>query len=159
MDDDLPLSTTLEVRDRCLCLYVQRAARMLARRFDEALRPLDITNGQFSLLMSLDRPMGPRISDLVPLLGMDRTTLTAALKPLQRRGLVTVLPDEKDARARRLTLTDAGRDTLKAALPIWRSTHNAVDQMLNQPDGITLRQDLMALAQPTVPVEGESDNS
>ncbi|HAJ19236.1 MAG TPA: MarR family transcriptional regulator, partial [Rhodospirillaceae bacterium] len=52
MDDDLPLSTTLEVRDRCLCLYVQRAARMLARRFDEALRPLDITNGQFSLLMS-----------------------------------------------------------------------------------------------------------
>ena len=49
--------------------------------------------------MSLNRPNGPRISDLVPLLGMDRTTLTAALKPLQRRGLVTVLPDEKDARA------------------------------------------------------------
>ncbi|HAJ19235.1 MAG TPA: hypothetical protein DCL95_04110, partial [Rhodospirillaceae bacterium] len=61
---------------------------------------------------------------------MDRTTLTAALKPLQRRGLVTVQPDEKDARARRLTLTDAGRDTLKAALPIWRRTHDAVDQML-----------------------------
>ena len=87
------------------------------------------------------------------------TTLTAALKPLQRRGLVTVLPDEKDARARRLTLTDAGRDTLKAALPIWRRTHDAVDQLLQQPDGVALRQDLMALAQPNQSVEGESHNS
>jgi hypothetical protein len=52
MDPDLPLSTTHEVRDRCLCLHVQRAARALARRFDEALQPLALTNGQFSLLMA-----------------------------------------------------------------------------------------------------------
>ncbi|MGY9048311.1 MAG: MarR family winged helix-turn-helix transcriptional regulator, partial [Rhodobacterales bacterium] len=106
MDPDLPLSATLDVRDHCLCLYTQRAARALARRFDTAFRPLGITNGQFSLLMSLNRPEGPRIGDLVPLLGMDRTTLTAALKPLERRGLVLLQPDKKDARARRLTLTD-----------------------------------------------------
>jgi hypothetical protein len=47
--------TTLLVRDSCLCLHVQRAARALARRFDEALRPVQLTNGQFSLLMSLNR--------------------------------------------------------------------------------------------------------
>jgi hypothetical protein len=50
-----PYETTLLVRDCCLCLHVQRAARALARRFDDAFRPLDLTNGQFSLLMSLNR--------------------------------------------------------------------------------------------------------
>lgn len=146
MDPNLPLAATHEVRDRCLCLHVQRAARALARRFDEALRPFGLTNGQFSLLMSLNRPDGPRISDLVPLLGMDRTTLTAALKPLERRGLVRSAPDAKDARARRLALTDEGRATLKAALPIWRSTHDAVDAALSAVGPDDLRQGLKDLA-------------
>ncbi len=130
MDPDLPIERTHEVRDRCLCLHVQRAARQLARRFDEALRPHGLTNGQFSLLMSLNRPDGPRISDLVPLLGMDRTTLTAALKPLERRGLIKSGRDDKDARARRLWLTDEGRAVVKAAYPVWSDTHDAIDAAL-----------------------------
>ena len=130
MDPDLPLSTTLEVRDRCLCLHTQRAARVIARLFDEALRPHGLTNGQFSLLMALNRPDGPRITDLVPLLGMDRTTLTAALKPLTARGLVAHVRDRGDRRSRRLGLTDAGRDALKVALPAWRATHDALDRRL-----------------------------
>jgi hypothetical protein len=60
---EVPFSTTLLVRDCCLCLHVQRAARALARRFDAALKPVGLTTGQFSLLMSLNRPdlpTGPR---------------------------------------------------------------------------------------------------
>src|SRR5246127_2613989 len=86
----LPFETTLRVRDCCLCLHVQRAARALARRFDEALRPVSLTNGQFSLLMSLNRPEPPPMAPVAAQLAMDRTTLTAALKPLERRGLVAV---------------------------------------------------------------------
>ena len=84
----VPYETTLMVRDCCLCLHVQRAARALARRFDEALRLLELTNGQFSLLMSLNRPKPPGIGPVAALLAMDRTTLTAALKPLERRDLL-----------------------------------------------------------------------
>ena len=84
----VPFSTTLRVKDSCLCLHMQRAARELARRFDEALRPLALTNGQFSLLMSLNRPEPPRMGAVAMLLAMDRTTLTAALKPLERRRLL-----------------------------------------------------------------------
>ena len=51
---ELPYPCTLEVRDACLCLHVQRAARALARRFDEAFRPLDLTNGR-DLANLLDR--------------------------------------------------------------------------------------------------------
>jgi DNA-binding MarR family transcriptional regulator len=135
MRDDLPLSVTLEVRDRCLCLYVQRAARALARRFDEALRPYGVTSGQFSLLMSLNRPSPPTISEVAQFLAMDRTTLTANLKPLERRKLIKIVVDENDRRSRRLGITSAGRDKLAAALPVWRRTHDEVDaQLSGSPD-------------------------
>src|SRR5208283_5749540 len=101
-----PFETTLLVCDSCLCLHVQRAARALGRRFDEALRPLGLTNGQFSLLMSLNRPEPPPMGPVASLLAMDRTTLTAALKPLQRRGLVKVSQDPADRRSRILQLTN-----------------------------------------------------
>ncbi len=117
----------MEVRDACVCLYVQRAARVLARRFDEALRPVGLTSGQFSLLMSLNRPESPTIAPVAELLGLDRTTLTAALKPLARDGLVVIAPDADDRRSRRLTLTAKGHEALLAALPIWRAEHAAVE--------------------------------
>ncbi|NIA70545.1 MarR family transcriptional regulator [Pelagibius litoralis] len=146
MRDDLPLSVTHEVRDRCLCLHLQRAARAIGRRFDEALRPVDLTNGQYSILVSLNRPEAPRIGDVAYLLAMDRTTLTANLKPLERRGLLTVSPDPQDRRSRRLQLTDAGRDLLVQAVPLWRSTHDGVDRILHDKDGAVLRADLLALS-------------
>src|ERR1700748_792709 len=100
-----PLEFTLRVRDTCLCLHVQRAARALARRFDEALRPVGLTQGQFSLLTSLNRPEPPTMGAVADLLALDRTTLTVNLKPLQRRGLVQVTVDPQDRRSRRLILT------------------------------------------------------
>ena len=146
MSADLPLAVTHEVRDRCLCLHLQRAARALARRFDEGLRPHGLTNGQFSLLMALNRPGAPRITDLVALLAMDRTTLTAALKPLERRGLLTIVPDASDRRNRRLLLTDLGRDRLTEALPVWRAAHAALDGVLAVADLDELRRNLRRLS-------------
>src|ERR1700693_4381504 len=120
---DVPFSTTLLVRDTCLCLHVQRAARALARRFDEALRPVGLTNGQFSLLMSLKRPEPTNVAQFAALRAMDHTPLTANLKPLERRGFVQVTTEEKDKRRRLLALTPSGRSTLAAPLPIWQQTH------------------------------------
>ncbi len=127
---ELPLAVTHHVRDHCLCLHVQRAARALARRFDEALRPLELTNGQFSLLMSLNRPEPPTIGSVAELLAMDRTTLTAALKPLERRGLVKVSIDKKDKRSRRLALTADGGRVLSEAYPIWQQAHAEIDRAI-----------------------------
>lgn len=145
MSNPVPFATTLHVRDTCLCLHVQRAARALARRFDEALRPLDLTNGQFSLLMSLNRPDPPGMGPVAALLAMDRTTLTAALKPLERRGLVAVAPDPADRRSRRLRLTEAGLALLAQAVPIWERTHAAIDQDVGIAEMDQLRRSLRAL--------------
>lgn len=145
MREDLPIAVTHEVRDRCLCLHLQRAARAIGRRFDEALKPVGLSHGQYSLLIALNRPEAPRISDVARLLAMDRTTLTANLKPLERRGLLAVVADTGDQRVRRLVLTDAGRDVLVRAVPIWRNTHEEVDALVTPGRPDTLRSDLLAL--------------
>jgi DNA-binding MarR family transcriptional regulator len=141
----VPFETTLHVRDTCLCLHLQRAARVVARKFDEVLRPLGITQGQFSLLMSLNRPEPPTMGSVADLLAMDRTTLTANLKPLERRGLVAVTIDEADRRSRRLALTRQGRALLAAAVPIWKRTHAALERRVKR-SADALRSDLMALS-------------
>lgn len=138
----LPRHVTLEVRDTCLCLHTQRAARALARHFDEVFRPLGLTNGQFSLMMSLNRPHPPVMGEVASFLAMDRTTLTAALKSLARRGLVEVRPDESDRRSRRLILTPAGRALLAKAYPLWKEAHAAIDGGLAPSDPDRLRADL-----------------
>ena len=143
---NVPFETTLHVRDNCLCLATQRAARALARRFDEALRPAGLTSGQFSLLMALNWPQPPSIGQVAALLAMDRTTLTANLKPLERRGLVETAVDSDDRRGRRLILTKAGHRALRSALPIWKRTHKEVDGLTAETDGDSLRAGLRALA-------------
>ncbi|MCI5077498.1 MarR family transcriptional regulator [Oricola sp.] len=141
---DFPYESTLEVRDTCMCLHLQRAARAVARRFDEAFRPLGLTNGQFSILMSLNRPEAPVMGDVARLLALDRTTLTANLKPLERRGLVEIRPDADDRRSRRLKLTKDGEQLLLQAHPIWRDTHADLDSQIDDPQ--RLRDDLLKLA-------------
>lgn len=142
----VPFETTLRVRDCCLCLHVQRAARSLARRFDEALRPLGLTNGQFSLLMSLNRPEPPDMASVASLLAMDRTTLTAALKPLERRGLLNIIADPADRRIRRMKLTPEGRTLLASAVPVWESTSSEVEARLPDGDPDRLRRNLRSLS-------------
>jgi DNA-binding MarR family transcriptional regulator len=86
--------------------------------------------------------MGP----VAELLAMDRTTLTAALKPLERRGLVRVEPSPTDGRARILVLTADGCETLAAAVSIWQETHAEVEERLVALDPDALRTALTLLA-------------
>ncbi|WP_113464366.1 MarR family winged helix-turn-helix transcriptional regulator [Brucella intermedia] len=143
---DVPFETTLLVRDTCLCLHVQRAARALARRFDDALRPVGLTNGQFSLLMSLNRPVPPPMKPVAELLAMDQTTLTAALKPLQRQGWVEIIVNPDDRRERLLQLTPEGKATLAAAVPIWKATHLDIEKQLVNGNGDEVRRNLLVMS-------------
>lgn len=143
---DVPFETTLLVRDTCLCLHVQRAARALARRFDDALRPAGLTNGQFSLMMSLNRPAPPPMKPVAELLAMDQTTLTAALKPLQRQGWIEIVVNPNDRRERLLQLTQEGKAALAAAVPIWKATHAEIEKQLISGNGDEIRHNLLVLS-------------
>ncbi len=144
MSNAADYAATLHVRDTCLCLHAQRAARALARRFDEAFRPLGLTSGQYSLLHSLNRPTPASLGQVAEVLAMDRSTVTANLKPLERRGLVGVSIDPDDRRGRRAALTEAGRALLAQAMPIWVEEHARVEQELKA-DAELLRDGLRSL--------------
>jgi DNA-binding MarR family transcriptional regulator len=96
--------------------------------------------------MSLNRAEPPTMGQVSALLAMDRTTLTANLKPLERRELVSLTVDAADRRARRMRLTPAGRKVLAAAVPIWEATHAETEQLLDGSSPDRLRADLRALS-------------
>jgi DNA-binding MarR family transcriptional regulator len=141
----IPYSTTIHVKDTCLCLHAQRAARALARHFDTALKPAGLTNQQFSLMMALNRPEPPGMGPVARLLAMDRTTLTAALKPLSARGWVSVEQDPKDKRGKLLRLTAAGTTALAGAVPIWKQLHSEIEAGMTS-DPAALRQGLLEVS-------------
>ena len=118
------------VKAQCNCLALRRAARQVARRYDEALKPLELSNGQFSILAALGQMEMAGTQRIGEVLGMDRTTVTAALKPLQRRDLVEQVASEADLRTRSVRLTRAGRRLLDQALPLWAQVQSLVEAEL-----------------------------
>lgn len=86
------------------------------------------------------------MAQVAALLAMDRTTLTANLKPLERSGFVVSRAGEKDRRQRVLVLTGAGRAALAAAVPIWQRTHQLIEAELGDSSADRLRADLVALS-------------
>ena len=147
MHDDVPLETTRHILDHCLGLHLQHAARAVARRFDEALRPLNLTNGQFELFVLLGRTPAGRIAAVAERLGRDRTTITAILKPLTQRGLVAVTVNPGDSRCRTLTLTPADKDLLPAAIPIWGRFHARTEHLFAKDEADLLRRSPTVLSQ------------
>ena len=129
----------------CFSLALRRAARAVSRQYDEAFAPLALNNGQFSMLTLL-AGLGPvRIQKVAETLAMDRTTVTAALKPLQRRKLVRVAVAGDDARAREVVLTPAGHALLHKAMPLWRVQQERLKKMLSAEDAEALRAHLERL--------------
>lgn len=143
--DILPRETVHHIRDTCLCLAAQRAARRLARRFDAVLKPFGLTNGQFSLMVALNQPEPPPIGRLAPFLGMDPSTLTAAVKPLARRGLLTVEPDPDDRRTRRLRIAPEGVALMRQAVEVWRTEHATLEAEMDADLSESLRQGLAGI--------------
>ena len=86
------------------------------------------------------------MGQVASLLAMDRTTLTAAVKPLERRGLLKVKSDPKDRRSRILILTEKGRTLLSRALPVWQSTHEEIEKNAPAIDWNAFRENLRAVS-------------
>ena len=121
----------------------------MARRFDGALKASGLTNGQFSLLMSLNRPdHAPlaTIGSVAELLGMDRTTVSAAVRILSRRALLTLETQPRDRRNKILKLTQNGRQALATALPVWTEEHEKIDDEMGAGTTDRLRRDLRSIS-------------
>jgi DNA-binding MarR family transcriptional regulator len=142
----IPFEITRIVQANCLCLHVQRASRAIGRMFDDAFRPYGLTNFQFSLLMMLNRPSPPTIGTLAENLAMDRTTMTANLKLLERRRLLTVRRDDNDSRVKLVTLTSAGHSLLAKCVERWQAANDAMRTRVSANELSSLYANLDAIA-------------
>ena len=105
--------------DECNCLAVRQAARHITQFYDQFLAPSGLRTTQFSILAKLRR-LGPMtINALAEELVMDRTTLGRNILPLEREGLIAVVPAERDRRSKELQLTDEGAARLRSATNGW----------------------------------------
>jgi DNA-binding MarR family transcriptional regulator len=122
----------------CTCLRLRKAARRVSQIYDRALEPFGLTVTQYGLIGHIAALDGIGIAALAAKMVMDPTTLTRNLKPLLRQGLLVLVPDARDRRARRLHLTEAGRQALVKAKPAWVGAQVHVEQLLGERDAPAL---------------------
>jgi DNA-binding MarR family transcriptional regulator len=113
----------------CICATARMAARSLTRVYDRALEPAGIRTSQFSILARLLEEGPLSVTHLAGRLAMDRTTLARDLRPLERRGLVSVSVGT-DRRVRIAELTAAGHRLVDEVRPLWRGVQREVRSQL-----------------------------
>jgi DNA-binding MarR family transcriptional regulator len=115
----------------CTCANLRKAARSVTKAFDDALRPFDLRATQFTLLATLSNTKKRPLTQLADALGMDRTTLTRNLQPLDRRGLIRI-ESEKDLRVKNVSITQGGHKLFEDALPEWEKMQRKISGKLGQ---------------------------
>ncbi len=135
-------STPLEVISRdCACFTLRRGARAITQLYDGALAPTGVRATQFTLLVALARAGAIPFTKLAGVLGMDRTTLTRNVAPLERDGLLTI-GSGADRRVKLVTITDKGRKALARAIPRWEDAQRQVTGHIGPARWDAVRQDI-----------------
>ncbi len=139
-------TTPTPTEDPCLCFSLRKAARTISREYDQHLKPAGLKTTQFTLL-SMTASRGPlSITELAEQLGMERTSLSRTLRPLEAKGYVQVSP-EGYKRTRLVEITRAGRRQLETALPLWAQAQRTVQTRLGVEQASELRE-LLSLTEP-----------
>jgi DNA-binding MarR family transcriptional regulator len=106
----------------CASYQIRRLSRQITQAYDRHLSACGLTTTQFALLTAINTNGPVAVTALAEALGMDRTTLTRLIKPLEREGLVMIAPS-KDRRIRVVALTDGGRERFERGIPHWKDAY------------------------------------
>jgi DNA-binding MarR family transcriptional regulator len=120
-----------QVVSTCACFNLRKASRAVTQHFDGILEPSGLLITQFTILVAVEMAKAGTINELAEVLGMDRTTLTRNLKPLEREGWLKSEPGQ-DQRTRVVSLTTDGEAALVKALPLWKKAQKDVEETLGQ---------------------------
>ena len=122
----------------CYCAALRAATRKTTALYDEALAPAGIGLAQFSLMRRVERAGAVSLTELARLAELDRSTVGRNVKVLERMGLVTEVI-AADQRETAVALTEAGRETLRRARPLWQDAQRRVEAAIGAERAETLR--------------------
>jgi DNA-binding MarR family transcriptional regulator len=114
-----------ELLTECACFDLRRATRAVSRMYDDFLRDAGLNITQFSLLRMICAQKEPSISTLGGHMVMDRTSISRALAPLERDGLIHSRSGV-DKRIRMVSATNKGRRLVEDVEPKWREAQEAL---------------------------------
>jgi DNA-binding MarR family transcriptional regulator len=114
-----------KITETCVMQHLRKTARGVTQLYEESLKEVGLTAGQFSTLVAVARNDSIALTPLAEELGMDRTTLTRALAPMERNGWVVTATRDGDARVRTVRLTEEGRVLLSEATSRWQAAQDA----------------------------------
>ena len=113
----------------CFCLASRQAARKITRLYDSYMQESGIRITQFTILSQLmlrgEMPMGR----LAGILGMERTTLTRNLTPLEQQKWISIKAGD-DPRARMIGITAQGRSVGRRSFPFWSKAQAHIGKLL-----------------------------
>jgi DNA-binding MarR family transcriptional regulator len=105
------------------------ASRAVTRLYDEMLRSCGLRATQLAILVAVGGDEMVSITALARFMGMDRSTLTRNLAPLERGDLIRV-GSEGWRRSRTVEITKRGRSRLRDALPLWEQAQEVLRHKL-----------------------------
>jgi DNA-binding MarR family transcriptional regulator len=130
--------------DSCHCILLRKAARKVSSYYDEALAPLGVNIGQFSLLRNINRLQPISLTELAAKVELDRSTVGRNTKVLARMGMVAIGHGE-DQREALLSLTEQGLALLQRGAPLWDNVQDDIEARLGEEKTKQLQELLAAL--------------
>ena len=114
----------------CVAFNLRKSARVVGRLYEQEMRDAPIKGPLFSLLAIINKRGAATITGLAKDIGLDRTTLTRNLKPLEKRGLIRIAQKEK--RSKVVSLLPKGEAALRESLIRWRKAQDKVVRALGE---------------------------
>ncbi|WP_220473904.1 MarR family winged helix-turn-helix transcriptional regulator, partial [Klebsiella pneumoniae] len=117
--------------DTCHCILLRKATRKVSSYYDEALAPLGVNIGQFSLLRNIRRMEPVSLTDLAHKVELDRSTVGRNAKVLERLELIAIGHGE-DQREAVLMIAEKGREILDKGAPLWDGVQDDIEARLGR---------------------------
>jgi DNA-binding MarR family transcriptional regulator len=126
---ELKLGLARQAVNTCACFNLRRASRAVTMIYDTALAPLQLSSGQFTLLLSVRVKGETSLLQLADMVSTDRSVLSRTVRPLEDRGLLKIVPG-RDRRIRKVTLSPTGHRLLRRAHAVWQRTQAQLSRRL-----------------------------
>lgn len=126
-------SATNDLKNECGLFHIRRASRAAGKFYADILEHAGLESSQFSVLTTISQNGPISISDIANRMGLDRTTMSRNLKPLEKKKLVKS-STQRDGRARLIEITQSGKAAIAEAIPRWKNAQAEFRSILGDED-------------------------
>ena len=112
--------------DRSPLHLLHRVHQRATELFQEKMAGINLTARQYVVLVTAAQHDGASQQDIIDATGIDRSTISQIMQTMLRKGLIKRKRTKEDARAYAITVTEHGRDILKASETIVTGVDEAL---------------------------------